>query len=240
MHLKNGDPKPTIKPNQCTLFGFRFCPYVDRVRMVLQYYNVPHDNVWIHLYSKPDWYLELYPVGKVPLLITKEGKTIVESDAIIRYLDETIGNKSLMSLCGEAEFERAGKLASKLMAQSHGILFGASVAEANASAYRDVCQEINDTIKGPYLLGDKLTLADFLLFSHVNHFEPIMARLDGLAPSDVHDLKATDQYRTKWPRLTTFLDVMRRLPCVLTVREPSQKLALFAETYRQGQPNPDL
>ncbi|TPP57745.1 hypothetical protein FGIG_12121 [Fasciola gigantica] len=76
---------------------------------------VMHDNVWIHLYSKPDWYLELYPVGKVPLLITKEGKTIVESDAIIRYLDETIGSKSLMSLCGEAEFERAGKLVSKVI-----------------------------------------------------------------------------------------------------------------------------
>lgn len=71
--------------------------------------------VWISLSSKPSWYLEMNPIGKVPLLINKEGKTIVESDVIMRYLDETSGNKRLMSLCGETEWKRAGMLASKVI-----------------------------------------------------------------------------------------------------------------------------
>ncbi|KAK4468348.1 hypothetical protein MN116_008142 [Schistosoma mekongi] len=40
MHLKQSDPKPPIDPNRLTLIGFRFCPYVDRVKLVLSYYKI--------------------------------------------------------------------------------------------------------------------------------------------------------------------------------------------------------
>lgn len=74
-----------------------------------------HDVIWISLHSKPDWYLEFYPIGKVPLLITREGQLISESDEIMRHLDEYVGRKHLVSLCGEAEFLRAEKLVSKVI-----------------------------------------------------------------------------------------------------------------------------
>ncbi|KAA0196169.1 Glutathione S-transferase omega class, partial [Fasciolopsis buskii] len=235
-----GDPKPAIKPGHYTLFGFRFCPFVDRVRMVLEYYKIPYDVVWISLSSKPSWYLEMNPIGKVPLLINKEGKTIVESDVIMRYLDETSGNKRLMSLCGETEWKRAGMLASKLAAPSFGILYGVSVRQEDASAYREACQEVDDAIKGPYFLGSELTLADFLLFAHLNHFEAVMARLDGVAPAEVCDVSMTDPNLVKWLRLVGFLNAMRRLPCVDSAFTPPRIRALYAESYRKGQPNPDL
>lgn len=240
LHLKHGDPKPKIRPNYYTLFGFRFCPFVERVRLILEYYKIPHDVIWISLHSKPDWYLEIYPIGKVPLLITKEGQAIAESDVIMRHLDESVGHKRLISLCGEAEFQRAEKLVFKLTVLYYGILYGAHFTENDASNYRSACQEVNDAIKGPCFSGRQLTMTDFLLLSHLNRFEPVMARLDGVAPKDIRDLEKTDPNGKRWPQLATYLKMMRRLPFVESVRESAITQALYAQTFRQGLPNPDI
>ncbi|VDP82199.1 unnamed protein product [Echinostoma caproni] len=182
----------------------------------------------------------MYPVGKVPLLITKEGKTIAESDVIMRYLDESKGPESLLARWGEAEFKRAETLASKLVASYYRILYTADFTEQDANLFREGCQEINDAIKGPYFLGNEISLADFLLLAHLNRFEPVMARLDGIAPKDVRDVKPKDKNYEKWPRLGAFLETMRRQPFVESVRVPVHTQAKYAQTLRQGLPNPDL
>lgn len=70
------------------IVSFRICPFVQRVTARLEAGNIPYKVEYISLSDKPAWFLELSPTGQVPLLITKSGKALFESDAIVEYVDE--------------------------------------------------------------------------------------------------------------------------------------------------------
>lgn len=40
-----------------------YCPYAQRVRLVLIAKGVPHDIVNINLTNKPQWYFDIHPEG---------------------------------------------------------------------------------------------------------------------------------------------------------------------------------
>ena len=54
--------------------------------------NVEFDVTYVNLREKPDWFLELSPHGKVPVLKVGE-EVLFESGAIGEYLDETVAPK---------------------------------------------------------------------------------------------------------------------------------------------------
>ncbi|MBC8845342.1 glutathione S-transferase N-terminal domain-containing protein, partial [Escherichia coli] len=51
-----------------TLISFTTCPYVQRAIIALKEKNVDFDVVYIDLANKPDWFLAISPLGKVPVL----------------------------------------------------------------------------------------------------------------------------------------------------------------------------
>jgi len=54
--------------------------------------NVEFDVTYVNLREKPDWFLELSPHGKVPVLKVGD-EVLFESGAIGEYLDETVAPK---------------------------------------------------------------------------------------------------------------------------------------------------
>ena len=50
------------------LISFDLCPYVQRAAIILTEKGVPFERVTIDLANKPGWFLEISPLGKVPLL----------------------------------------------------------------------------------------------------------------------------------------------------------------------------
>lgn len=64
------------------------CPFVQRVTAALEAKGMPYEIEFIELSDKPDWFLEISPNGQVPVLLTENGTTLFESDAIVEYLDE--------------------------------------------------------------------------------------------------------------------------------------------------------
>lgn len=70
-----------------TLISHNLCPYVQRARIVLDEKSIPHERRYIDLADKPDWFLEISPLGKVRLLKI-DGAVIFESAVICEYLDE--------------------------------------------------------------------------------------------------------------------------------------------------------
>lgn len=46
-----------------------------------------HDTVFINLSDKPEWYLNIFPTGKVPALIY-DGQFLSESLLLVDFLDE--------------------------------------------------------------------------------------------------------------------------------------------------------
>lgn len=72
---------------ELNLVSHKLCPYVQRARIVLEEKSIPHEITFIDLANKPDWFLEISPLGKVPVLLT-DGRPLFESAVIAEYLDE--------------------------------------------------------------------------------------------------------------------------------------------------------
>lgn len=67
----------------------RFCPYAQRVHLVLDAKNIPYHTIFINLHEKPEWLVEKSPLLKVPALeIPGQKDPLIESLVICDYLDE--------------------------------------------------------------------------------------------------------------------------------------------------------
>ena len=70
------------------LISFKICPFVQRSVITLREKNVEHDVTYIDLANKPDWFVKISPLGKVPVLQVGD-EVLFESAVICDYLDET-------------------------------------------------------------------------------------------------------------------------------------------------------
>ncbi|GBF48939.1 glutathione transferase [Leptospira ryugenii] len=70
------------------LISFKLCPFVQRSVIVLKEKKVEYDIEYIDLANKPDWFLKISPLGKVPVLQI-DGEVLFESAVIMEFLDET-------------------------------------------------------------------------------------------------------------------------------------------------------
>jgi len=69
------------------LVSHQLCPYVQRAVITLYEKQIPHEREYLDLANKPDWFLAISPLGKVPLLLVDE-EVLFESAVICEYLDE--------------------------------------------------------------------------------------------------------------------------------------------------------
>jgi len=69
------------------LISFKLCPFVQRSVITLLKKGIPFDTDYIDLENKPDWFLEISPFGKVPVLQIGD-VVLFESAVINEYLDE--------------------------------------------------------------------------------------------------------------------------------------------------------
>ncbi|KAK4490416.1 hypothetical protein RD792_001093 [Penstemon davidsonii] len=72
------------------------CPFTQRVLLTLEEKNLPYDLKLVDLKNKPEWFLELSPEGKVPLIKLDE-KWIPDSDVITQALEEKFPEPSLVT-----------------------------------------------------------------------------------------------------------------------------------------------
>lgn len=74
------------------LISHKLCPYVQRAVIALKEKSVPFERIDIDLANKPDWFLQLSPLGKVPVLLVTTGNgevALFESNVICEYIEET-------------------------------------------------------------------------------------------------------------------------------------------------------
>ena len=74
------------------LISHKLCPYVQRAVIALTEKGVPFERIDIDLANKPDWFLKISPLGKVPVLVveTEQGEVaLFESNVICEYIEET-------------------------------------------------------------------------------------------------------------------------------------------------------
>lgn len=73
--------------NSLELVSFKVCPFVQRSVIALNEKNVDFKLTHIMPGNEPDWFKEVSPLGKVPVLLV-DGQPVFESAVISEYLDE--------------------------------------------------------------------------------------------------------------------------------------------------------
>ncbi|MGC9457270.1 MAG: glutathione S-transferase family protein, partial [Halothiobacillaceae bacterium] len=69
------------------LISFKLCPFVQRSVITLLHKDQPFETTFINLMDPPDWFSEISPLGKVPLLRVDD-TVLFESAVINEFIDE--------------------------------------------------------------------------------------------------------------------------------------------------------
>ncbi|MFT5412438.1 MAG: glutathione S-transferase [Verrucomicrobiales bacterium] len=146
-----------------TLISSNLCPFVQRSVITLEEKAVPYDIEYVDLYAKPDWFLEISPFGKVPVLRV-DNKALFESQVIVEYLDETAAPRMhpedpLERAYHRAwiEFISAGLVDTfKLMVETDEV-----AARDFANSAREKLVRLGDQMgEGPFFSGGHFSLVD--------------------------------------------------------------------------------
>lgn len=78
--------------SQFKLVGSDICPFVQRIRFLLEIKSISYEVEFIDLLQKPEWFLRVAPLAQVPVLI-HDNVAIFGSDVILSYLDDLTGNE---------------------------------------------------------------------------------------------------------------------------------------------------
>ncbi len=104
------------------LVGRYDSPYVRRVGVTLNALGLPFDYVPLSPFSQVAEFRKLASVGRMPALVLDCGETLIESAAILDYLDEMVGDKrALIPLRGDARRRALRILASATAASDKAI-----------------------------------------------------------------------------------------------------------------------
>ena len=145
------------------LISFKICPFVQRAVITLLEKNIDFDINYIDLKHPPDWFLEISPFGKVPLLRV-DGKVLYESAVIVEYLDE-ISPPSLhpSDPLLKAENRAWIEFGSNLNVEQYGMLIALdqTAYEEKYQAVRKDLQRLEQQLgEGPYFNGAQFALVD--------------------------------------------------------------------------------
>ncbi|MCF6323779.1 MAG: glutathione S-transferase family protein [Gammaproteobacteria bacterium] len=69
------------------LISFNLCPFVKKAEILLELKGVDYEVESIDLKNPPEWFMQISPLKKVPLLLVEE-HVIFESSVICEYIDE--------------------------------------------------------------------------------------------------------------------------------------------------------
>ena len=145
------------------LISFKTCPFVQRAVITLKHKNIDFDITYIDLADPPDWFLEISPLGKVPVLKVDD-EILFESAVINEYLDEITGGElqprdPLARAKNRAWIEFASDMLGNLY------MMKMSQDEERYNKYRELLvSQLHRVEKrlgdGPWFNGEQFTLAD--------------------------------------------------------------------------------
>lgn len=180
------------------LYTNQLCPYAHRVRLTLAEKGIDAELIEIDLKNKPSDFVHISPDGRVPLLLHR-GAKIWGSAIINEYIDEVMPDPPLMPA---APADRALarnwiKLADEqLYSTTHRFIF-----TREAEARRELVAQLLDHVQflenemmarrphiGPYLFGDRFTLADIALYPWFEQSGVLQQLSEFRLPSDCRGL----------------------------------------------------
>ncbi|MBW9063400.1 glutathione S-transferase family protein [Rhizobium herbae] len=169
-----------MQSEKLTLISHHLCPYVQRAAIVLAEKGVAFERRYIDLAAKPDWFLRISPLGKVPLLaIPQAGRddaVLFESTVICEYLEETQAGAPLHPADPLTRARHRGwmEFGSSILADLwvYETAKDAEQFEARrqtlASKFATLEEELGE---GPYFAGERFGMVDAVFAPVFRYFE---------------------------------------------------------------------
>ena len=146
------------------LISFESCPYVERSRIVLEEKGVDYELTFIDLDDKPEWFLEISPRGKVPVLEVDE-TPIFESSVINEMLEELYPEPAMFPQDPVRRAEARAWIvynSDVLMGPAYLLMIDKN-ADENRASLRAGLERVDAELgnhAGRYFLGDDFGLVD--------------------------------------------------------------------------------
>lgn len=211
-------------PHALTLVSHLLCPYVQRAAIALREKDVAFERVVIDLANKPDWFLKISPLGKVPLLRVPRPdgseSILFESNVICEYIEETQAGPRLHP---EDPLERAEHRAwmefgSSILADLWGYetTRDAEVFEQKRQALAAKFERVEAELgNGPFFAGQRFSLVDAVFAPIFRYFELF---------DDLHDSHVFD----RTPKVSAWRRALRERPSVRDAVVPEYRQHLHA------------
>lgn len=177
-----------------TLISHHLCPYVQRAAIALMEKGAKFERVSIDLSAKPDWFLDISPLGKVPLLRidgASGSRVLFESAAICEFIDEALPGPRLHPADPFVRARHRGwmEFGSSILADiwvletTTDARAFATKRQSLATKFAQIEAELQD---GPFFAGQHFSIVDAVfapIFRYFDVFDAIIDHgiFDGLA-----------------------------------------------------------
>ena len=186
--------------SQVELFSYEACPYAQRTRMMLLEKDIDFTLTEVDLYDRPDWWKELSPHGKVPL-IRHNGDIVYESRIINEYLEEVFPEPALLpkdpmrrakariwiDFCDTYLLTTLHKLISDRNDEEKQAENREKIAERLLFWEREGFRKMGD---GPFFLGSAISLVDLQFMPFVERFPCYEELWGAYIPEECERLRA--------------------------------------------------
>lgn len=208
------------------LISFETCPFVQRSVITLLYKDAAFRITHIDLADPPEWFLEISPFGKVPVLVVDE-KTVIFESAVINELANDVTPGDLMP--ADPLRRALNRSWIEFASVCFGDLFNMIMA-MKKEEYDDNRDELLDRLgrleqvlgEGPYFNGEEFSLID-------TAYAPLFVRLAMVGKR--HEVYPVDDY----PRIKQWAERLRALPAVQNSMVPNfEEILMGRIAQRKG------
>lgn len=206
-----------------TLISHHLCPYVQRAAICLAEKNTTYKRVTIDLAQKPDWFLKLSPLGKVPVLLIND-TAIFESAVILEFLEETQSpplhpKDAVHKACHRSWIEYASATLSDIAG-----LYNAPDQHKFAEKITNLTEKfrkMEEVVNSPWFDGSQFSLVDAAFAPVFRYFDAFDSIADFGIFDDVPKISAWRQHLSSRPSVQTAVssDYPERLKAFLAARE---------------------
>lgn len=201
------------------LISHDLCPYVQRAVITLLEKAIPHSRTYIDLSNKPDWFIQVSPLGKVPLLRVGDA-VLFESAVICEYLDEiTSGSLHPVDPLEKAKHRAWIEFGSSILNEIAGFynaVDATSFEQKRLSLVNKVAWLEHHLSPPPYFAGEQFSLVDAVYGPIFRYF-------------DVFDAVADFQIFANAPQVNNWRQALQARPSVqnAVVNDYSDRLRMF-------------
>ncbi|CAD8187399.1 unnamed protein product [Paramecium pentaurelia] len=187
-----------------------------RVLALMCHKNIKFEIKFIEMHCKPEWFVKISPLSRVPILMIGDDIVLFESDAIMEYIDEIsppqiMPSDPIQKALDRGKFEYASELMKNMS------IFVFCYDEEKFFKQRELLKKNIEQVdkwleNKKYMNGDQISLVDFCfipIFVNLNVFKPIIQQCE---------------LTKDFPKFNKYGETLLQLPCSKAGKVPDYEL----------------